>query len=162
MGMSKKQIEDIIAELKKAEEPSKKFDELAKKHSQDDDTKENGGDLGYINYWKLSSAYDELVDSALNLKDGKFSTKVITTELGYHVTYRVDQKETAELKEVKDDITTTLAEKLLNEDNTISGKALQHYRKEYGLEITDKEVQTQYANYVQSTLTPATEENKEQ
>lgn len=158
---AKKQIEDIIAELKKDKDPAKKFEELAKKHSQDDDTKENGGDLGYINYGTLSSAYDELVDSALNLKDGKFSTKVITTELGYHVIYRVNQKEKAELKDVKDDIITTLSEKLISKDNTISGQALQHYRKEYGLEITDKEIQTQYAKYVQSTLTPATEENEE-
>ncbi|MBO5095860.1 MAG: peptidylprolyl isomerase [Bacilli bacterium] len=158
---AKKQIEDIIAELQKAKDPEKKFEELAKKHSQDDDTKEKGGDLGYINYGTLSSAYDELVDSALNLKNGKFSTKVITTELGYHVIYRVSQKEKAELKEVKDDIITTLSEEKLKEDSTISGQALQYYRKKYGLKITDDEVQKQYANYVQSTLTPATEENEE-
>ena len=157
---SKKQIEDIIAELKKAKDPKKKFEELAKKYSEDDDTKENGGDLGYINYGTLSSAYDELVDAALNLKDGKYSTKVITTELGYHVIYRVSQKDKAKLEDVKDDIITTLSEDLLEKDTTISGQALQHYRKKYGLEITDKDIQTKYANYVQSTLTAETEEEK--
>ncbi len=155
---AKKQIEDIIAELKKADDPEKKFEELAKKYSQDDDTKKDGGDLGYINYGTLSSAYDELVDAALNLKNGKFSTKIITTELGYHVIYRVNQKEKAELKDVKDDIITTLSKELLNEDSTISGKALQYYRNKYGLKITDDEIQKQYANYVQNTLTEKTEE----
>lgn len=155
---AKKQIEDIIAELKKADNAEKKFEELAKKHSEDDDTKEDGGNLGYINYGTLSSAYDELVDAALNLKNGKYSTKVITTELGYHVIYRVSQKDKAKLEDVKEDIITTLSEDLLEEDTTISGQALQHYRKKYGLEITDKDIQTQYANYVQSTLTAETEE----
>ena len=157
---AKKQIEDIIAELKDAKDSKKKFEELAKKYSEDDDTKENGGDLGYINYGTLSSAYDELVDAALNLKDGKYSTKVITTELGYHVIYRVSQKDKAKLEDVKDDIITTLSEDLLEKDTTISGQALQHYRKKYGLEITDKDIQTKYANYVQSTLTAETEEEK--
>lgn len=151
---AKKQIEDIIAELKKAKDPKAKFEELAKKHSSDDDTKENGGDLGFINYGTLSSAYDELVDSALKLKNGEFSTKVITTELGYHVIYRVSQKEKAKLEDAKESIIETLSEDLLEEDTTIPGQALQHYRKKHGLEITDDEVQKQYANYVQSTLTP--------
>lgn len=157
---AKKEIQDIIAKLDKAENKEKTFAELAKKHSEDDDTKENGGDLGYINYGTLSSAYDELVNAALKLKDGKHSTKVITTELGYHVIYRVNQKEKAELEDVKNDIITTLSEKLLADDTTIPGQALQHYRKKHGLEITDKDVQSQYAKYVQSTLTPQTEEEK--
>lgn len=151
---AKKQIEDIIAQLKKAKDPKAKFEELAKKHSSDDDTKENGGDLGFINYGTLSSAYDELVDSALKLKNGEFSTKVITTELGYHVIYRASQKEKAKLEDAKESIIETLSEDLLEEDTTIPGQALQHYRKKHGLEITDDEVQKQYANYVQSTLTP--------
>lgn len=151
---AKKQVEDIIAELKKAKDSKTKFEELAKKQSSDDDTKENGGDLGFINYGTLSSAYDELVDSALKLKNGEFSTKVITTELGYHVIYRVSQKEKAKLEDAKESIIETLAEDLLEEDTTIPGQALQHYRKKHGLEITDDEVQKQYANYVQSTLTP--------
>lgn len=155
---AKKEIQDIIAKLDKAENKEKTFADLAKKHSEDDDTKENGGDLGYINYGTLSSAYDELVNAALKLKDGKHSTKVITTELGYHVIYRVNQKEKAKLEDVKNNIITTLSEKLLADDTTIPGKALQHYRKKHGLKITDKDVQTQYAKYVQSTLTPQTEE----
>lgn len=155
---AKKQIEDIIAELKEAKDPKKKFEELAKKYSEDDDTKEKGGDLGYINYGKLSSAYDELVDAALKLKDGKFSTKVITTELGYHVILRNNQKDKAALKDVKKDIIDTLSEDKLNADETIIGKALQHYRKKYDLNINDKDLQKQYANYVQSTLTPKKEE----
>lgn len=156
---AKETVNTIIAELKKTDKVEEKFTELAKKYSEDDDTKKDGGNLGYINYGTLSDAYDELIDAALKLKDGAYSTKVITTELGYHVIYRIDQKEKKSLKDAKSDIITTLSEKLLSEDATISGQALQHYRKELGLEIVDDDIQKQYASYVQSMLTPATEEN---
>lgn len=150
---AKKTVNDIINTLKEAKDKKTKFEELAKKYSQDDDTKEKGGDLGYINYGKLSSSYDELVDAALKLKNGEVSTKIITTELGYHVIYRVDQKEKAKLSDVKDSIKTTLAEEKISSDSTISGQALQHYRKKNEVTITDSSVKSQYANYVQSTLT---------
>ena len=101
----------IISELKKTDkgEVAEKFAELAKEQSMDEGTKENGGSLGFINKDTLSSEYDELVTAAYNLKDGKFSTKVITTELGYHVVLRTETKEKASLEDVKEDIVSDLA-----------------------------------------------------
>lgn len=61
------------------------FAKLAKEYSEDDDSKEDGGSLGEINIGSLDSNYDELVKAASELKDGEYSTEIITTELGYHV-----------------------------------------------------------------------------
>lgn len=158
---AKDQVTSIIEDLKGAKDASAKFEELAKKYSQDDDTAEDGGNLGYINYGTLSDSYDELIDAALKLKDGEFSTKVITTELGYHVIYRIDQKEKASIDDVKDSIIETLAEKLVEEDTTISGKSLQYYCEKNDVTIKDNYLHTQYAKVVQSSLTEQTEEEEE-
>lgn len=156
---AKDKVTAMIEELKSAKDAKAKFEELAKKNSQDDDTAEKGGDLGYINYGTLSESYDELVDAALKLKDGEFSTKVITTELGYHIIYRIDQKEKASLEDTKKSIIETLGKKKTNEDSTIAGKALQYYCKKNEVDVKDDYLHKQYANYVQSTLTEKTDNN---
>lgn len=151
---AKEKIEAIISELNKTDkkEVADKFTELAKEHSMDESTKENGGSLGFINKDTLSSEYDELVTAAYNLKDGKFSTKVITTELGYHVVLRTETKEKASLEDVKEDIKETLAAEYLQNNQIASVKALQELRKSYDLEIVDSELKSQYAAYIQNLL----------
>ena len=153
---AKAKVEDIIKSLEDAKSNKKDilatFKKLAKEKSEDDDTKEKGGELGYINYNTLGSAYDELVKAALDLKNGEFSTKVITTELGYHVIYRVDQKEKAKLDEVKNDVKDTLAQEKISSDAAVSVDALQHYRKKYDMQINDTDLKNQYTNYIQNLI----------
>lgn len=150
---AKDQVKSIIDELQKSENKKEKFIELAKAHSKDESTKENGGSLGFVNNGTLDKAYDEIIKAAKDLKDGSFSTEVITSELGYHVIYRESQKEKASLDEVKESIRTTLGEKKLEADNTMSVTALTELRKKYGMEITDSEIQKQYGNYITNTIT---------
>lgn len=151
---AKKQIESIINELNntKAGDVEKKFAELAKSHSDDATTKDNGGSLGFINKDTLGSTYDELVTAAYKLKNGKYSTKVITTELGYHVVLRLESKEKAKLDEIKDTIIDTLAKEYLNENKVASVKALQEMRKNYDVKIVDSELQEKYSTYIQNQL----------
>ena len=151
---AKDKIEAIISELKKTDkkEIAEKFAELAKEQSMDEGTKNNGGSLGFINKDTLSSEYDELVTAAYNLKDGKFSTKVITTELGYHVVLRTETKEKASLEDVKEDITETLAVEYLQKNQVSRAKALQELRQEYDVKIIDSELKSQYAAYMQNML----------
>ncbi|MGN1370999.1 MAG: peptidylprolyl isomerase [Candidatus Coprovivens sp.] len=151
---AKDKVEAIISELKKTDkkEIAEKFAELAAEKSMDETTKENGGSLGFINKDTLSSDYDELVDAAYKLKDGAYSTKVITTELGYHVIYRVETKEKAALEDVKDDIITKLAAEYLENNSIAAIRGLQAVRDEYDFEIVDSELKTQYAEYIQSAL----------
>ena len=160
---AKDKINAIIAELKKADKKEivEKFAELAKEKSMDESTKDNGGSLGFINKDTLSSEYDELVTAAYNLKDGKFTTKVVTTELGYHVVLRTETKEKAAIEDVKEDIVEQLAADYLSENNVASVKALQEIRKEYDLEIVDSELKSQYATYMQNLLNYAIEQDNQ-
>lgn len=156
---AKAKVESIIKDLKEAKKNKKDiektFGELAKEHSKDDATKDKNGALGLVNYGKLSSDYNNLLDAAYELKVGEFSTKVITTELGYHVILCVEKKEKESLDNVKDSIIETLSQELLNEDASISINALKDLRKKYGVEIQDSEIHTQYANYIQNALASA-------
>ena len=162
---AKEKVENLIKDLKDAKKSkkdvSKLFSELAKENSQDDATKDKGGSLGFVNYGTLSSDYDALLDAAYKLNDGEFSTEVITTTLGYHVIYRVEIKEKASLKDSKETIIETLAEELINEDSTISINALKDLRKEYGVDIHDNEIKSQYAQYIQNALASAQQSTEE-
>ena len=157
-------IESLITELNKTDskDVATKFAELAKEHSQDESTKENGGSLGFINTDTLGEKYDELVKEAYKLKDGKYTTKVITTELGYHVVLRVESKEKAKLDEIKDTIIEKLAEKYLTENPVANVKALQEMRKEMDVTIVDSDLQERYANYIQNQLNYYTQQDTTQ
>ena len=154
---AKKKANEVIDKLntakKNGENITEAFTKLAKEYSEDDSNKDKGGALGKINYGSLSSKYDELVKAAKSLKDGEYSTSVITTELGYHVILKVKTYEKDTLENLKDCIKETLAEKYIkNNQSSIGLNALQHYRKEYKMEIQDDEMKKQYSNYIQNAL----------
>ena len=154
---AKKKANEVIDKLntakKNGENITDAFTKLAKEYSEDDSNKDKGGALGKINYGSLSSKYDELVKAAKSLKDGEYSTSVITTELGYHVILKVKTYEKDTLENLKDSIKETLAEKYVTDNKSSIGlNALQHYRKEYKMEIQDDEMKKQYSNYIQNAL----------
>lgn len=153
---AKETIKEIIAKLDEAkknnEDIEETFSKLAKEYSEDDATKDDGGNLGKINYGDLDEAYDELIDAAVKLKDGSYSTDVITTELGYHVILKIKSYEKDTLENLKDEIKTTLGTEYINNNSDAGIKALQHYRKEYGMEIEDSEINKQYSTYIQNML----------
>lgn len=153
---AKETIKEIIAKLDEAkknnEDIEETFSKLAKEYSEDDATKADGGNLGKINYGDLDEAYDELIDAAVKLKDGSYSTDVITTELGYHVILKIKSYEKDTLENLKDEIKTTLGTEYINNNSDAGIKALQHYRKEYGMEIEDSEINKQYSTYIQNML----------
>lgn len=161
---AKEKAESIITELKntKKEEIADKFAELAKEQSTDDTTKNNGGSLGFINKDTLSSAYDELVKAAYNLKDGEYSTSVITTEIGYHVILRTETKEKASLDEVKDKILTNLSETYIKDNPVSQVEGLRELRKSYDLEFVDSDLKAKYAELIQNQLNYYSKENEEE
>lgn len=151
---AKEKAEALIDELNKTDEKdiADKFAELAKEQSQDETTKDNGGSLGFINKTTLSDDYDELVDAAYKLKDGKYSSKVVTTELGYHIILRTESKEKASLDEVRDQILEELGTEYLSKNQVAAVEALREIRKENDFEIVDSELKSQYATYIQNEL----------
>ena len=157
-------IEEIIAKLDEAKENGedieKTFAALAGEYSEDESTKDDGGDLGRINYGTLDDRYDELISTAASLDVGEYSTEVITTELGYHVILKTQEYDKESLEDLEDEIRDILSEDYITDNSTsIAFYATQHYRNEYGMEIVDDEVARQYSNYIQNAL--ATIQNTE-
>lgn len=105
---SLKEAEDIIKELSalKDEALKSKFIELAKSKSTGPSGK-NGGELGYFGKGQMVKPFQ---DVAFALNKGEVSKKPVKTQFGYHVIYVEDKKPegTAEFKEVKDKIISTL------------------------------------------------------
>ncbi len=83
------------------------FAELAKKHSEDEASAKNGGDLDYFGRGRMVPEFDQVVFAML---PGQISD-LVKTQYGYHVIKLVDKKvaTTRTLAEVRQQITDQLA-----------------------------------------------------
>ena len=153
---AKEQIENIIDELNEAkdngEDIESTFAKLAKEYSEDDDTKDDGGNLGEINIGSLDSNYDELIRAASKLEDGEYSTEVITTELGYHVILKTATGEKASYDDSVDSMKDAITEDKLNNDQSLMVDAIRYYRDLYELDIVDSELDSQYSIYMNNLI----------
>lgn len=98
----RKKAEDVLKQARKGA----KFDELAKKYSEDPGTKDKGGDLGWIVQGQTVAEFEK---AAFSLPPGSIS-ELIKTQYGFHI-IKVLEKETAHTKpfeEVKDSIRAPL------------------------------------------------------
>ena len=153
---AEKTIETIIDALNKAskngEDIESTFAELAKEYSEDDDTKDEGGNLGEINIGSLSSSYDELIKAANLLEDGKYSTELITTELGYHVILKTATGDKASYDDSLDSMKEAIASEKLSADASLMVDAIRYYRDLYELDIIDSEMDNQYGIYMNNLI----------
>jgi peptidyl-prolyl cis-trans isomerase D len=98
----KKKAEDVLKQVKKGA----KFEDLAKKNSEDPGTKDKGGDLGWIVQGQTVPEFEKV---AFSLQPGTVSD-LVKTQYGFHI-IKVLAKETAHTKpfdEVKDSIRAPL------------------------------------------------------
>ena len=137
-----KEAKSIIEKLKKGE----KFEDLAKKYSDDESNKASGGKLADFNKGQM---VEEFEDAAKKMKVNTYSTTPVKTEYGYHIIFKTAQKAKPKLEEVKDDIIEDLAAEKLEKDSKLEVKALVELRKEYKVEIQDKDLKKQYETYVE-------------
>ncbi|KAA0259229.1 peptidylprolyl isomerase [Deferribacter autotrophicus] len=98
---AKKKISDILAKIKKGE----KFEDLAKKYSEDPSAK-NGGDLGYFTKGQMIKEFE---DATFKLKKGEISD-VVKTPVGFHIIKVYDYK--PEKKLTLDEAKEQIIEKL--------------------------------------------------
>ncbi len=93
--LAEEKIDKVIDELKKGTD----FEELAKIHSDDESSRDNGGDLDFIYKGVFEASFDE---AAGKLKPGETSGK-IQTRFGFHVIQLIEKKpsETATFDEMK-------------------------------------------------------------
>ena len=94
----KKNAEDVLKQAKKGA----KFEDLAKKYSEDPGSKDKGGDLGWITQGQTVPEFEK---TAFGLDKGHISD-LVKTQYGFHI-IKVLDKETARTKtfdEVKDSL----------------------------------------------------------
>ncbi len=149
---AKNKAKEVISKLNDASDKKQAFIDLAKEYSEDETTKNNEGNLGFINVDTLGDSYKDVVSKAYELKDGEYTKEPVKSELGYHVVLRTETKEKASLEDVKDTILDKLAEKYTTDNKDASIKAMQELRKEYEMDIIDSDIHDQYVTYIQNSL----------
>ena len=98
----KKKAEDVLKQVKKGG----KFEDLAKKYSEDPGSKAKGGDLGWITQGQTVPEFEK---TAFSLSSGQVSD-LVKTQYGFHI-IKVLEKEAAHTKpfdEVKDSLRAPL------------------------------------------------------
>lgn len=96
----KKKADDVVKEARK---PGAKFDDLAKKYSEDTTTKDKGGDMGWI---VRGQAMPEMERAAFSLPKGGISDP-LQTQIGIFI-IKVTDRETAHTKTLAEVLPTIL------------------------------------------------------
>lgn len=138
----KKAAEDLVKEIISKLNDGKSFDEV-KDEYKDKITYE---ELGYKSYnANLESAY---MDAMQKLDNNSYSKEPVKTSYGYHVIYRIDQKDKPTLDDVKDEIIDSLVSEKQSNDKNISYIALDKMREEAGLKFSDTVLEKKYNTYM--------------
>ena len=136
---------NVIQEYKNGE----KFDELAKKYSEDKATAENGGSLGYFDPATMVEAFAKAVKE---LKVDEYTEEPVKTEYGYHIILKTGEKEKPELKDVEKKIKEALTEQKLNEDNSLYYETLKAVREKNKISWNDDELKNAYERYMNNLI----------
>ena len=137
-----KKAEDLAKEIISKLDEGKTFDEV-KEEYKDQITYE---ELGYKSYnANLESAYMEEMQ---RLEDNSYSKTPVKTSYGYHVVYRIDQKEKPVLDDIKDEVIESIASKKSSEDTNLSYVALDKMREDAGLKFSDTVLEKKYETYM--------------
>lgn len=142
---AEKKAKEVIKKLKDGED----WDKLAKEYSDDTSNSEKGGDLGWIS---TGDTVEEFETAAFNLKKGKYTTTPVKSSFGYHVIYKVDEKEKPKFEDSKESIIETLVDEKLQEDSSLYYEALKQIRKNSKLEIVDSELKKDYNTYMNNLI----------
>lgn len=137
----KKEAENLAKEIITKLNEGKSFDEV-KDEYKDKITYE---ELGYKAYnASLESAYMEAMQK---LENNSYTKEPVQTSYGYHVIYRIDQKEKPSLEDVKEEIITSLVSEHKSEDTSVQYKALEKMREDAKLKFTDTVLEKKYETY---------------
>ena len=152
----------IIKQLNKTEKDKldAKFDSLAEENSDDTATYSKGG---LIENFTKNDVEEAFYNAANDLKDGKYTKEPVKTSYGYHIILKVSSKAVEKYSKIKDKVKKEYAQKLMNEDNTLSIKKWKELRKKYKMSIKDTDMKKAYNNSIKEQLkkitSAATESN---
>ena len=114
-----------------------------KKEYKDKVTFEN---LGYQS-WD-SDLEDSFKKALKKMDNNSYSKEPVKTSYGYHVIYRIDQKEAPSLKKTKSKIIEKLVSKKESEDSKLLYKALISLRNEKNIKFQDTDMKEKYEKYI--------------
>ena len=135
---AKSLAEEIIAKLNKGTS----WDDVIKEYKDQIINEE----LGYNAFnASLESTY---LEECKNLNVDSYSKTPVLTSYGYHIVYKIDQKDKPELDDVKDDVIEILASEKKSADTNLYYKALINMREEANLEFVDTKLGEEYKTYV--------------
>ncbi len=134
---AKKLAEEIIKELDKG----KDFDAVAKAYG----SRVRFEELGYNGH--ESGLVAEYEEASKEMPVGTYSKTPVKTMFGYHIIYKIDEKEKPTLEEATNDIIETLGAVLEKADKNIRYKALIKFREDNGVEFKDEVIKKKYEEY---------------
>ena len=135
---AKKMAKEIISKLN----DGKTWDEIITEYGD----KIVHEELGYNAFnASLESSY---LEECKNLEVGKYSKEPVKTSYGYHIVFKIDQKDKPKLDDVKDDIIDVLATEKKNADNNLYNKALISMREDAKLEFVDTKLNDEYDKFI--------------
>ena len=138
----KKEAENLAKEIIAKLDEGKTFDEV-KEEYKDKITYE---ELGYKSY---NAALEEAYKNEMkNLKDGEYSKEPVKTSYGYHIVYRIDQKEKPALEDIKDQIKEEIADEKISNDKNLYYVVLDKMRENANLKFEDTVLKDKYDNYM--------------
>lgn len=138
----KKEAENLAKEIISKLDEGKTFDEV-KEEYKDKITYE---ELGYKSY---NAALEEAYKNEMkNLKDGEHSKEPVKTSYGYHIVYRIDQKEKPALEDIKDQIKEEIADEKISNDKNLYYVVLDKMRENANLKFEDTVLKDKYDNYM--------------
>lgn len=152
----------VLVEVSTSENDGKLSDADAKKLAEEIITKLNDGtpwetiqeeykdkivfeDLSY-QAWD-ASLETSFMNALKEMEDNTYSTEPVKTSYGYHVIYRIDQKEQPSLKKSKEKITKKLIANQKAADSNLLYKALISLREEKNIDFSDTVMKEKYETY---------------
>ncbi|MFV0498432.1 MAG: peptidylprolyl isomerase [Bacilli bacterium] len=137
----------LIEEIEKSDDKQKTFAKYAKEYSEDVDSKEKGGDIGFSNSEDL-----EYQNAVINIEVGDI-TEVVKTSYGYEIIMKTDiqEKKSLDNKSVYEKYLNQIAEEKITDNATYSEVAMIELRSKYGLKFTDTSLGEQYSASLEST-----------
>lgn len=136
--------EDQAKELIKELNDGADFAELAKEHSTDPGSAENGGE------YELQSGQmvPEFEQAALQLEEGEMTEEPVKTQFGYHIIKMITKGEVKPFKEVKDEATSDYVQEKLMRDGATINKVLSELIQEANVQIADEDLQNAVAQFI--------------
>lgn len=143
-GLSDEEANKLAKEIITKLNDGKSWDEVIEEYKD----KIVHEELGYNAFnASLESSY---LEECKKLEVGKYSKTPVLTSYGYHIVFKIDQKDKPSLEDVKDDVIDILAEEKKNDDSNLYYKSLIAMREDAKLEFVDTKLGDEYKEYINS------------